>query len=90
MNANESVWIKINRTRCKPLIIGNVYRPPNQPVDNFLDNLNESLSRIDSDCDGKIQIFRLNEKLQGITGVLDLKQVITEPTRVTEHSESLI
>ena len=90
MNANESVWIKINRTRCKPLIIGNVYRPPNQPVDNFLDNLNKSLSRIDSNCDGKIQIFRLNEKLQGITGVLDLKQVITEPTRVTEHSESLI
>ena len=51
MNANESVWIKINRTRCKPLIIGNVYRAPDQPVDTFLDNLNESLFRIDSTSD---------------------------------------
>ncbi|XP_066019612.1 uncharacterized protein [Pocillopora verrucosa] len=104
MNANESVWIKINRTRCKPLIIGNVYRPPDQPVDTFLDNLNESLSRIDSTSDkvllGDFNIdfsvqqknanFPLKRKLRGITEAFDLKQLIMEPTRSTEYSETLI
>ena len=51
MNANESAWIQVNRTRCKPLIIGNIYRPPNQSVDNFLDNLSASLSGIDPNSD---------------------------------------
>ena len=104
MNANESVWIKINRTRCKPLIIGNVYRPPDQPVDIFLDNLNDSLSRIDSTNDkvllGDFNIdfsvqqknanFSLKRRLRGITEAFNLKQLIKEPTRVTEHSETLI
>ena len=90
MNANESVWIKINRTRCKPLIISNAYRAPDQPVDTFLDNLNESLFRIDSTSDkvllGDFNIdfsvqqknanFPLKRRLRGITEAFDLKQLI--------------
>ena len=52
MNANESVWIKINRTRCKPISLAmSTDFQISQWISNFLDNLNESLSRINSNSD---------------------------------------
>ena len=73
-------------------------------MDTFLDNLNESLFRIDSTSDkvllGDFNIdfsvqqknanFPLKRSLRGITEAFDLKQLIMEPTRVTEYSETLI
>ena len=103
-NANEAVWIKVNRKNCKSLVVGCIYRPPDQPTDNFIDNFNESLSRIDSDFDKVVfedfnidfSVVRRNANscqkrlLKGITELHDLKQVIEYPTRATEHSDSLI
>ena len=64
----------------------------------------ESLFRIDSTSDkvllGDFNIdfsvqqknanFLLKQRLRGITEAFDLKQLIMEPTRVTEYSETLI
>ena len=104
-NSNEAIWIQVNRTRCKPLIIGCVYRPPNQQVDKFLEGCNNSLAGIESHFD-KIILGDLNidysskkgsnanqsdrRKLKGIADLHDMKQIIDLPTRIAEHSESQI
>lgn len=94
----------MNRKICTPLVVGCIYRPPDQPKDNFIDNFSESLSKIDSgfdkvvlgDFDIDFPVGRRNANssqkrlLKGITELHDLKQVIESPTRVTEHSESFI
>ena len=86
------------------LSVGCIYRPPDQPKDHFIDNFSESLSKIDSGFDKVVpgdfnidfSVGRRNANssqkrlLKGITELHDLKQVIESPTRVTEHSESLI
>ena len=103
-NANEAVWIQVNRKNCTPLVIGCIYRPPDQPIDNFTDNFGKSLSKIDpafdkvalGDFNIDFSIRRRNANLahkrllKGIAELHDLKQVIESSTRVTEHSESLI
>ena len=103
-NANKAVWIQVNRKNCKSLVVGCIYRPPDQATDNFIDNFNESLSEIDSDFD-KVVLGDLNidflvgrrnanssrkQMPKGITELHDLKQVIASPTRFTEHPDSLI
>ena len=104
-NSNEAIWIQVNRTRCKPLIIGCVYRPPNQQVDKFLEDFNNSLAGIESHFD-KIILGDFNidysskrgsnanqsdrRKLKGIADLHDMKQIIDLPTRIAEHSESQI
>ena len=103
-NANEAVWIQVNRKNCKPLVVGCIYRPPDQATNNFVDNFSESLSKIDSNFDKVVledfnidfSVGRRNANssqkrmLKGITELHDLKRVIESPTRVTEHSDSLI
>ena len=103
-NKNEAVWIQINRTRCKPLVVGCLYRPPNTSIDGFLEQFNDSLSKIDSSYSeiilGDFNIDFLNSKeknanserrkLKGITDLYDLKQLINSPTRITVNSKTLI
>ena len=104
-NNNEAIWIQVNQTRCKPLIIGCIYRPPNQQVDKFLEDFNNSLAGIESHFD-KIILGDFNidysskkkrnanqsdrRKLKGIADLHDIKQIIDFPTRIAEHSESQI
>ena len=104
-NNNEAIWVQVNRTRCKPLIIGCIYRPPNQQVDKFLEDFNNSLAGIESHFDkiifGDFNIDYLTKKtrnadqsdrrkLKGIADLHDIKQIIDSPTRIAEHSESQI
>ena len=93
-NSNEAIWIQVNRIRCKPLIIGCVYRPPNQQVDKFLGDFNNSLAGIESHFD-KIILGDFNidysskkgsnanqsdrRKLKGIADLHDMKQIIDLP-----------
>ena len=104
-NNNEAIWIQVNRSRCKPLIIGCIYRPPNQQVDKFLEDFNNSSAGIESHSD-KIILGDFNidysskkkrnanqsdrRKLKGIADLHDIQQIIDFPTRIAEHSESQI
>ena len=94
----------MNRKICTALVVGCIYRPPDQPKDNFIDNFSESLSKIDSGFDKVVpgdfnidfSVGRRNANssqkrlLKEITELHDLKQVIESPTFVTEHSEFLM
>ena len=94
--SNESVWAQIiNRNKCK-LIIGCVYKP-DQPIDDFFDGFNFSLSGIEQNFDKTILAdFTKNansphkKKLRGLRILFDLSQLIKMPTRITETSQSLI
>ena len=48
VNGIESVWIQVNRPKCKPLIVGSFYRAPDDDIDQFLEGLNQSLGSLDS------------------------------------------
>ena len=98
---NESVWVQINRSKCKPLIIGCVHKPPDQPIDNFVDDFNLSLSGIEQNFDKIILgVFNIDfiknvnsphrKKLKRIADLNDLSQLIKLPTRITETSQTLI
>ncbi len=45
-NDTESCWIEIIRPNTKPLFISSVYRPPDANIDNFIENLNNVISKI--------------------------------------------
>ena len=104
-NNNEAIWIQVNQTCCKPLIIRRIYRLPNQQVEKFLEDFNNSLAGIEFHFD-KIILGDFNidysskkkrnanqpdrRKLKGIEDLHDIKHIIDFPTRIAEYSESQI
>ena len=97
----EIITVEILKPRAKSFLINTSYRPPHAPLDVFdeyekclqtmdLEDL-EIISTGDFNCDW----LRQNEKIQTkklveITETLQLQQIITEPTRVTESLQALI
>ena len=99
-NTSEHLWIEITRQKCKPLLVASVYRPPNLDVDELIHSLNESFSAImerfltmilgDFNVD---QLSRNNSNktlLASFAIENNLKQIISEPTRITQTSRTLI
>ncbi|MCG7869883.1 MAG: hypothetical protein JAY74_26365 [Candidatus Thiodiazotropha taylori] len=93
----EAVWVEIS-VRCKTILIGGFYRPPNSPVEYF-NLINESFDRayntnindtiILGDFNYNMQNAN-NNKLLDLIQQYNLKQLIQEPTHFTESSESII
>ena len=89
----ESVWVDLFIPKTKPIIIGCVYRPPDQS--NFLVVFQDSLSSVE--LSNELYIFGdLNINLNITTRsnslvnkqtlkLFGLLQLIDEPARVTEH-----
>ena len=100
---NEAIWIELHCTKCKPLIIGCIYRPPSQPIDEFLTDVDNSLQRVNN-RHAKVLLGDFNvdslkksrmdsslmRKLRQTTENYDLEQIISSPTRITENSSTLI
>ncbi|KAK9730964.1 hypothetical protein QE152_g14131 [Popillia japonica] len=83
------------------LTVGVIYKPPNADYKAFIDSLEESLSFYGSSSDGVVCLGDVNINLLNLAGPatlyfndmlssFDLRQVIDEPTRITENSSSLI
>ena len=99
-NKEELLWVEINRPKCKPLLIAAAYKPPNMKEANFLETLTNSFAKIDLDKNGLVLIgdFNINQHgkssasrlLKSFATVNDMKQLINEPTRITEYSKTLI
>ena len=101
---NKALWMQVNQTKCKPLLIGCVYRPPDQNVDDFLKNLEGSLAEVETSTEimvlGDFNIDflptkrmvnnSLKRKFLNTVTPFHLHQVINTPTRFTEHSETTI
>ena len=97
----ESLVIQVNKPRSKPILISTWYRPPDTPTAIF-DNFEELIAKMDSTGH---EIFLLGDfnvdfmphvnanntnKLKDIFSTFGLEQLITEPTRVTVNSSTLI
>ena len=96
----ENICIEIRNPRSKPFIVATWYRPPNSLVEIFspfetllgkLDSLDiEYYILGDLNCNMDTPTDNDTRNLTSITDVYGLHQLITEPTRITEKSATLI
>lgn len=95
----ESLWLEVKPQNCKPFLVCNLYRPPDCK-DEWFGYLEENLIHVSS-CDkeiimmGDVNVDLLVDgskqcKLTDIASSYQLHQLISEPTRVTENSETLL
>jgi len=96
----EHIWVEIKVGK-KSLIVGNVYRPPSSDMDDFVSGLEDILADFYTkfDCiilmgDFNVNMLNFDSKntnlLINLTESFDLRQVISEPTRITMAGYSLI
>ena len=94
----EIVWIEM-RLKRKSIVLGNMYRPPNAGISS-LDTIGLMMEKVVSERKDVVLMGDLNvnllsssssaEKLLLATSENNLKQLITEPTRCTNHSQPLL
>ena len=97
----EMICVEITRQHSKPLLIATWYRPPNSKLDIFtnfelflfkcdMEN-KELILGGDLNCDvNKLAPDSQTHKLQTLSSLYQLTQVINEPTRITETTSTLI
>jgi hypothetical protein len=81
----EILTIQISKHNVKPFLITTWYRPPNDPVDTLY-RFENCLQLIDNDNKESPQA----SELKFITGLYQYEQLISEPTRVTKDTRTLI
>ena len=97
----EGILIKVARPKCKPMLIGAFYRPPDFDPYKFTESFNNSFKALDKTKneivimgDFNIDFSSKNSKMlrsfQSFLLSYDLQQIIGKATRITEHSETLI
>ena len=85
VNIVESLFIEAIRPREKNIIVGIVYRPPNQRLDDFLSTNNELLGNVSRE--NKI-CFLIGQFLDGMYSNMFFP-LITRPLRITSHTATL-
>ena len=101
---NECLWFEIVRQKCKPILICSVYKVPDADLESFISSLEDTLLKLDysnsdlvligdfnvdfSPCKGKQNPAK--QKLLNFTRSLELSQLVKEPTRVTDTSQTTI
>lgn len=101
MDTLENLCLEIQKPRSKPFVVATWYRPPDSPIGIFspfetligkLDSENiEYFLMGDLNCDMIATQYDNNTcKLMSITDIYGLQQLITEPTRITPTSATLI
>ena len=97
----ESQWITIKQPHCKQIVIGNIYRPPQGNIDNFIETLDGNLTNINID---RVELFLMGDfnidfleknnpnykKLIDFIKPLGLRQLIKNTTRPSLDRESCI
>ena len=95
----ESIWIEIV-TSNKNFILSMLYRPPGSNVNDWLNDTEEKLNHAFSEDknlvlmgDFNIDILKdstLKQKWTDVFEMFDLEQIIQQPTRVTQSTQTLI
>ena len=97
----ECLFVEISKPRSTPFLVGTWYRPPNSPP-NLFSEFEKVIAKIDAENKelyllGDINCNLLPEAntydsshLTSIFDIFGLSQLITEPTRVTPVSKTLI
>ena len=97
--SHEEIWFELIPPKSKKLLVGSIYRPPSSDISAFLSNLEENhftnaheeiilLGDFNIDVSKKSQPATKN--LMIISKALNLKQIITGSTRITQSSRTLI
>jgi exonuclease III len=97
----ECLIIEISKPRSRPFLVGTWYRPPNSPrellnlFENTIDRIDAENSELyflgDLNCNLTAQISDANTSdLLNILDTYGLTQLISEPTRITPVSQTLI
>ena len=101
----EDIWIEVKRDKCKNLLVGSFYRPPDQNLDYFNTSLSESLESLHgNDLSGDVVLLgdfnvdfskhvknsTFKRNLCQVFENNDLHQIIRQPTRITINSKTLI
>lgn len=92
----ESIWIEIT-DKNRDILLCNVYRPPHL-ANEFWERLNICIERASEVSKHIILVGDINEdqlsttsnKFKHVTMINNMTNVIKEPTRVTEHAQTLI
>ena len=101
---NECLWIEITRSKCKPTIICCAYRAPDADFAKFTTNLENGLLNIDLEKSDFVLLGDLNinmlpnlknrssdkQMLLNLIRIMDLNQLISKPTRISNTTRSLI
>ena len=98
INDISCVWLEISQNKGKSFLIGNMYRPPHSRVEysdrfeDFIENASEEGKEIILLGDFNKNLFEdnLDREWQNLTLSLGLTQLISQPTRVTPSSKTLI
>ena len=98
INDISCVWLEISQNKGKSFLLGNMYRPPHSRVEysdrfeDFIENASEEGKEIILLGDFNKNLFEdnLDREWQNLTLSLGLTQLISQPTRVTSSSKTLI
>jgi hypothetical protein len=97
----QQIWLQVQLNKCKSFVLCVAYRPPNSPpsllVVFLMPNVISALSKCkdlrilgDLNCDMLQQSKPESRALLEVCSSLNLYQIITTPTRVTENTQTLI
>lgn len=96
----EQIWLKIYNKN-GTFVVGNIYRPPGTNLERFLNHFEDGVANYIPLCtelvcggDFNINLLSLEDRktvrfLEAIDS-LGMKQIVNEPTRLTENSMTLI
>ena len=94
----ESIWFEIQQPKSKPIIVGVLYRPPDQH--DFCDKFEQVFHKLPTDGECVIlgdinicykrKISVLFKKYSAILKLFNFKQLIKSPTRTTDTVSSII
>ena len=97
----EAVCLEIIKPKTQPMLLTTVYRPPNSSA-NFMDDLENYLQILDDqhkeliltgdlNCDLSLSVLQSHSRrLMGILELFQMKQMIADPTSITNNTASLL
>ena len=96
----EALWFELSQPHSKKILFGAIYRPPNLDASTFTDSLEEMLNNHVNESLETVLLGDFNfdytspnaatKNFQRIANLFNLKQLITDPTRITQSSRTLI
>ena len=103
-NDFDTLWVEMQNGAQRNMICGVIYRHPNGNIQNFMDYLNSTIDKIHREnkfcitCilgDFNLDLLKLDshpdtENFLNTLGSFSFQPYILQPTRITDHSETLI
>ena len=96
IEAIDCIWVEINESKTKPLLVGYVYRNPassQEWPDDFISMMDKVTERKANGLllgDFNIDLFKQPPAWNSTTALFGLEQLVEEATRVTKSSATLI